>query len=54
MGDGLVRPPSAYGREDGVDLFPGAEVLHVPGAGHFDLLNHPRVAEALRRWLGPV
>ena len=50
-GDGLVRPPSAYGRARGVDLFPGAELLHVPGAGHFDLLNDPRVAEALRRWL---
>ncbi|WP_432478799.1 lipase family alpha/beta hydrolase [Nocardioides sp. GXQ0305] len=51
LGDGLVRPPSAYGRGRGVDLFPGAEVLHVPGAGHFDLLNHPRVGEALRAWL---
>ena len=50
-GDGLVRTPSAYGRARGVDLFPGAELLHVPGAGHFDLLNDPRVAEALRRWL---
>ena len=50
-GDGLVRVPSAYGRGAGVDLFPGAEVLHVPGAGHFDLLNHPTVAEALRNWL---
>jgi len=54
LGDGLVRPPSAYGRYGGVDLFPGAEVLHVPGAGHFDLLNHPRVADALRGWLGAV
>lgn len=54
LGDGLVRPPSAYGRYGGVDLFPGAEVLHVPGAGHFDLLNHPLVADALRGWLGAV
>jgi pimeloyl-ACP methyl ester carboxylesterase len=54
VGDGLVRPPSAFGRARGVDLFPGADVLHVPGAGHFDLLNHPRVAEALRGWLGAV
>jgi len=53
-GDGLVRLPSAYGRARGVDLFPGADRLHVPGAGHFDLLNHPRVAEALRGWLGAV
>ena len=32
-GDGLVRTPSAYGRARGVDLFPGAELLHVPGRG---------------------
>lgn len=50
-GDLLVRPPSAYGRKDGVELFPGAEVLHVPRAGHFDLLNHPRVERALLEWL---
>ena len=46
-----MRTPSAYGRARGVDLFPGAELLHVRAADHFDLLNHPRVAEALRRWL---
>ena len=50
-GDGLVRIPSAYGRARGVDLFRGADLLHVPRAGHFDLLNHPRVAEALGAWL---
>lgn len=51
LGDCLVRVPSAYGRGRAVELFPGAEVLHVGGAGHFDLLNHPRVHEALVRWL---
>lgn len=52
IGDGLVRPSSAHGRGGGRSLFPGAEALHVPRAGHFDLLNHPGVAEALRGWLG--
>jgi pimeloyl-ACP methyl ester carboxylesterase len=33
-------------------MFPGADVLHVPGAGHFDLLNHPGVYAALREWFG--
>jgi hypothetical protein len=32
-------------------MFPGADVLHVPHAGHFDLLNHDLVHEALRGWL---
>jgi hypothetical protein len=31
-------------------MFPGADVLLVKG-GHFDLLNHPRVHDALRTWL---
>jgi hypothetical protein len=51
LGDGLVRRDSAHGRGSRVDLFPGADVLHVGGAGHFDLLNHPRVHEALLDWL---
>jgi hypothetical protein len=53
VGDLLVRQPSAYGasrRHPG--LFPDADRLHLPRAGHFDLLNHPRVHEALREWLG--
>ena len=50
-GDLLVRVPSAYGRSRGRTLFPGADVLHVGRAGHFDLLNHPRVERALRDWL---
>lgn len=52
LGDILVRQPSAYGRRRGRDdLFPGAEVLHLPRAHHFTLLNDARVEEALRRWL---
>ena len=52
LGDMLVRVPSASGRRGHmVELFPGADVLHVPRAGHFDLLNHPRVHRALREWL---
>jgi len=52
VGDLLVRVPSAYGRDRyGAELFPGAEVLHVGRADHFDLLNHPRVERALRDWL---
>ena len=41
-----VRPQG--GRED---LFPDADVLHVPRAGHFALLNHPEVHRALAEWL---
>ena len=52
FGDLLVRYPSALGRpRRGVDMFPGADVLHVKG-DHFDLLNHPAVHDALRAWLG--
>jgi len=50
-GDLLVRPPSAYGRGRGRALFPDADVLHLPRAHHFDLLNDARVDEALRGWL---
>jgi pimeloyl-ACP methyl ester carboxylesterase len=52
FGDLLVRYPSATGRpRRGREMFPGADVLHIKG-GHFDLLNHPRVYDALRTWLG--
>jgi PGAP1-like protein len=52
LGDLLVRQPSAYGRtRRQPGLFPGADELHLPGAGHFDLLNHPDVHRALREWL---
>lgn len=53
VGDLVVRPRSAYGRDrDGQTLFPGGDVLHVGHAEHFGLLNHPRVHQALRDWLG--
>jgi hypothetical protein len=52
VGDLLVRPRSAYGRDrSGRELFPGADVLHVGRTDHFGLLNHPDVLVALRRWL---
>ena len=52
VGDGLVRVPSAYGRDRyGVELFPGADLLHLARTGHFGLLNHPGVHRALREWL---
>ena len=51
VADGLVRYPSALGRpRRGVEMFPGADTLHVKG-DHFDLLNHPEVYDALRTWL---
>jgi hypothetical protein len=52
VGDLLVRPRSAYGRDKrGGELFPGAEVLHLGRTDHFGLLNHPDVHAALERWL---
>ncbi|MCW2756471.1 MAG: alpha/beta hydrolase [Nocardioidaceae bacterium] len=51
-GDMLVRYPSAVGRDRrGRETLPGADVLHVPNADHFDLLNHDDVYAALREWL---
>jgi pimeloyl-ACP methyl ester carboxylesterase len=52
LGDGLVRPLSASGRDRrGRELFPDATVLRVGRAHHFSLLNHPEVHAALRDWL---
>lgn len=52
VGDLLVRQDSAYGRDpSGVELFPGADVLHVGGTGHFGILNHPEIERALLGWL---
>ena len=52
VGDLLVRPRSAYGRDRrGGELFPGADVLHVGRTDHFGLLNHPEVLRAMERWL---
>jgi hypothetical protein len=54
IGDLLVQPRSALGRpRHGAEMLPGADTLHVPGADHFDLLNHDEVHAALRRWLTP-
>lgn len=51
FGDLLVRCPSAFGRpRRGPEMFPGADTLHIKG-DHFDLLNHPDVYTALKRWL---
>lgn len=52
LGDLLVRQGSATGTtRKALRLFPDAEVLHVPNADHFSLLNHPDVFHALRKWL---
>jgi Putative serine esterase (DUF676) len=51
VGDLLVRPRSAYGRDRTRTLFPDADVLHIGRTDHFGLLNHPEVHRALREWL---
>jgi pimeloyl-ACP methyl ester carboxylesterase len=52
VGDLLVPYRSAAGLlPNGEEIFPGADVLHVPGADHFDLLNHDDVYAAMRSWL---
>jgi pimeloyl-ACP methyl ester carboxylesterase len=52
VGDLLVPYRSAAGvLPNGEEIFPGANVLHVPGADHFDLLNHDDVYAAMRTWL---
>ena len=51
VGDLLVRPRSAYGRDRRRSLFPDADVLHVGRTDHFGLLNHPEVHAAMKRWL---
>lgn len=51
VGDLLVPYASALGRHRHGELFPGADVLHVPGSDHFDLLNHDDVRAALKLWL---
>jgi pimeloyl-ACP methyl ester carboxylesterase len=52
LGDLLVRYPSAVAKpRRGSAMFPGADVLHVPGTDHFGLLNHPDVYDALKGWL---
>ena len=51
VGDLLVRPRSAYGRDRTRSLFPDADVLHVGSTDHFGLLNHPEVHRAMKQWL---
>ena len=52
VGDLLVPYDSAVGRARNGDLlFPHADVLHVPKADHFDILNHDDVYGRLRGWL---
>jgi pimeloyl-ACP methyl ester carboxylesterase len=52
VGDLLVPYRSAAGLlPNGEEIFPGADVLHVPAADHFDLLNHDDVYAAMRTWL---
>ena len=45
FGDLLVQPASARAN------LPVDHVRHLGGLNHFDLLNHPRVYEAMRSWL---
>ena len=53
LGDLMVRYPSALGRpRRGPEMFPDADVLHVPETGHFALLNHADVYESMKGWLG--
>jgi hypothetical protein len=52
LGDLLVRRGSATGSNRKVlRLFPEADLLHVPRADHFALLNHPDVYTAMKGWL---
>ena len=50
VGDWLVLEPSASGR--GRVAFDAANGLHVGGAHHLALLDHPAVYAKLRDWLG--
>jgi pimeloyl-ACP methyl ester carboxylesterase len=53
LGDGLVPLASALGehRNPALALGTDAERVVLTGADHWDLLSHPEVAAALRRWL---
>jgi hypothetical protein len=53
LGDLLVPPSSASGDTGDDDrlAFPPDNVFRLGGLNHFDLLNHPRVYEQIRRWL---
>lgn len=53
FGDLMVSPRSARGDTGDDDrlAFPADHVERVGGLHHFDLLDHPRVYAAIRRWL---
>jgi hypothetical protein len=53
LGDLLVPPRSATGDSGDDDrlTFPPDHVHRLGGLHHFDLLNHPRIYEQIRRWL---
>jgi pimeloyl-ACP methyl ester carboxylesterase len=51
LGDILVRQSSASATRRALRLFPDADLLHVPNADHFSLLNHPEVFRAIQQWL---
>ncbi len=53
VGDGLVRVDSASGVRRSESVLTGAEVRHLPSAGHLSLLHHPTVAGWLVEWLAP-
>ena len=54
VGDLLVQPASARGRSRRGRHIPFRveHTRHFPGLHHFALLNHPRIYEAMREWLG--
>lgn len=55
LGDWLVGFGSATGRgRRGEPVVPHATAEHLPGADHFALLNHPRVADWLVDWVGAI
>jgi pimeloyl-ACP methyl ester carboxylesterase len=56
VGDLLVQPASARGRSrrGGFVPFPAEHTRHFGRLHHFDLLNHPAVYEAMRKWLEPT
>jgi pimeloyl-ACP methyl ester carboxylesterase len=51
LGDILVRQSSATATRRALRLFPDADLLHLPKADHFSLLNHPDVFRAIKEWL---
>ncbi len=51
VGDGMVRVDSASGVRRSEAVLAGAEVRHLPSAGHLSLLHHPTVAGWLVEWL---